>query len=502
MAILTKRKLADLIGPRGPIGADGIPGLDAVPTVTGLAAYVLGAASNVFKSALFLFFGTRIWGTGIDNTGATDSTAAIQAIIDANPGKRLYLPEGFYKISALTLSKGQHLRGAWQSDPRDLTSVFNSAGWATNANFTGTVLRSTLTTGVAITLLDTKVNSGGISDLTIIGPGTGTSTGISAGSSTMSVVNMQVNNVKVGNFYLGVTLRNVNEGSFHDLMIRGCLNAIELALSANQNAFHMLDIQWCGDGLKISADSVSNAFYSHIGQSNSGTALTLSGTKNTFYTPYWENNTVRAVDVLPTAAGCAIRDPFLNGTSDSVRIQAGAADTQLTGFGGYGTSVPITNAGTRTVLEGRFLNLTDTGVDSVIRDPGYGGSANGPGKATTPTPSGLTSGAATAALRVNNDGKRCKGRVEITVTAGPIVGQPAVALPVPQSAPGFIPVEAHLFRAGVGPVRIAGFITAGGSLTFNRIDSTTGAYGAFTTTLPYATAAGDILIANFDYERG
>jgi hypothetical protein len=316
-------------------------------------------------------------GAGIDKTGARDSTVAIQAIIDANPGRVLLLPAGVYKITALTLSKGQHLAGVGQQDWRDRFSSFGTAGWLLNENFNGTVIRSTLTAGSAITIVDTEVNSGGLSDFTLIGPGTGTSVGIVWGSTTVTVVNALVRSVKVGNFAVCVRMNLVNEGSFYDLMIRGCSLGLDLASQTNQNAFYTLDIQWCGDGLHVSANSNANAFYSMIGQSNSGIAAVVSGSKNVFYNPYFENNTTRAVDILSGAMGNKLDSPLQNGESDAIRVQAGAGDSALTGIGWQGGVATVVNAGDRTYIQGRISRLTDTGNSTIIVDPLIPGTAYG-----------------------------------------------------------------------------------------------------------------------------
>ncbi len=443
-------------------------------------------------------------GAGIDYTGATDSTAAVQTIIDANPGKVLQWANGVLEFSNLTVSKGQHLRGLGQQDWRDRTSTFNSAGWAVNANFSGTVLRSTATSGAAITICDTEVNSGGISDLTLIGPGTGTSVGIVWGSTTWTVVNARSRSVKVGNFSVGVRTNLVNEGSFYDLAIRGCTLGLDQAYTSIQNAFYLLDVQWCGDGVHVASNCYANAFYSPIVQSNSGTGIVVNGTKNVFYNPYCENNTTRAIDIV-AGSGNRIDVPFGNDASDDIRIQAAATDTSVTGFGFAGGVATLHNAGVRSYLQGNFAGvLTDTGTGTIVVDSGMAGSTYGAWDTTyVPTLGGtgwaIGNGTITGTQVVI--GKTVHMTATITFGTTSTFGSvsPTITLPFASNvARGSS--YGTILQSGVGSYQLAPYHSSTTVITAYALGAN-GAFTNLTATYPATFAATDVLKVYSTYER-
>lgn len=499
-------KIADLKGEQGVPGPQGLPGVNATPADAAVAGYVEGPSATRTALVGTLGMPVPVQGAGIDPTGVSDSTSAIQAIIDANPGRLLQLPAGVFKISALTISKGQHLQGVGQQDWRDRATYFGDAQFLVNANFKGTVLRSTLTTtNPAILIVDGEVNSGGLSDLSLIGPGSGTSTGVVVGSGTWTVVNALFRNVKIANFSVGMRTYLVNEGSFYDLRIRGCgTTGLDIADQTNQNAFYMLDIETCGDGLKIAGNCVANAFYSPILQSNTGTGLICAGIKNAFYNPYFENNTTRALDVTATANGNTFHDSYFNAITDSVRIAAGAAGTNLTGFGDYVTAVPVSNAGNRTFLQGRFYALTDTGVGTVLIDSGTAGSAFGAYETHTPTVSGITKGNGTAVTKYTTIGKRVTGEITFTVGSTTVMtGLATFTLPFPAAnAANGRPGTAALCLNQGDNWYFADSMITNTTVVVGLLNYTTRVLGPFTSTTPFSSwNTGDVLTVNFDYER-
>ena len=343
--------------------AAGIVNDTAIATIVGNPA----SATSVSLGSTYVP-GVMLVGAGIDPTGVTDSTAAVQAIITANPGRVLNLPAGVYQITSLTLTKGQHLKGAGYQDWRDRTTWFGYAAWLNNANFHGTVIRSTATTGVAITIADTEVGTGSLSDFILIGPGSGTSTGIQIGGTvvTGSVVHPVWRNIKVGNFATGVLMQWVNEGELYGLTIHGCTTALNLGANVNQNAFYVLDLQHDATALTMTSSDVANAFYSPISQSN-GVGFVVNGFKNVLFNPYVEGTTgTWAIDIAG-GNGNAIIAPLLSGAADGLRVQAGAYDTTITAFGADGALAPLVNAGSKTYMQGEFTGvLTDTGTNTII----------------------------------------------------------------------------------------------------------------------------------------
>jgi hypothetical protein len=364
-----------------------LDGLYVSKTLTAIGQYLNQTQLNATYSAK-ADYNAVMAGSGIDKTGVSDSTIAMQAIINANPGKTIIIPVGIFLFSQLLLNKGQTLIGSGQQDWRDRYTNFGDVGWANNANFNGTILRSIATSGNAITLVDTEVNSGGVANLTLIGPGNGTSTGLQIGSVTMSVVNAVVNKVKIGNFYVGLSTTMLNEASFNNVMLRGCTTGFNLGHYTIQNAFYMLDIERCFNGMIIDAGAWSNSFYSMIGQSNTGTAVTANGIKNIFYNPYFENNTIMAVDVLGTSQGLTFINMQSQDSTDISKVESGATDTSFINYVPSAANPGLTNVGTRTYLQGRFTNLNDIGTQTILIDSGAPGSAFGIWKPYVPILSG------------------------------------------------------------------------------------------------------------------
>ncbi|MGV8972261.1 MAG: glycosyl hydrolase family 28-related protein [Rhodoglobus sp.] len=476
--VLAKVKTVDGIG--SGLDADTLAGVSA-------AGFATAAQGTKADTAVTRFI---ITGAGIDLTGVSDSTAAIQAIITAHPGAALYLPAGVYRITTLTLSRGQHLLGAGQQAWRDTTDVFGSAGWMVNGNFTGTILRSTATSGVALTILDTVVNQGGCSDLTIIGPGSGTSIGISMGSATMSVVNPLVKSVRVGNFATGLYTRNVNDGSFYDLHVRGCQLALDLGASTNQNAFYTLDVERCGDGLHLASSTYANAFYSPLFQSNTGTAVTVSGVQNAFFNPYFESNTAGCV-IGSGSVGASIHSPFSNDVADGYTIAAGVLGTSIVGFR-QSAAVPVVNAGTDTYLQGRFAALTDTGTNTIIVDPSLGVfGAAWTAYAPALTGTGWAIGDGTIVGYSMKIGKTEHFRGLITFGAASTFGSvtPVVSLPsTVTNLRGAVNVIAT--RSGVGMYSLLGRMDRTVGFSVWGV-STAGALTTVTATSPAAWGSGD-----------
>lgn len=310
---------------------------------------------------------------GATGDNATNDTTAIQAAIDAaGYGGLVRFPPGNYKYTSLTLNHSQHLMGAGWHSLRDAATTFGDAAYATAGNFGGTILRSTLTSGSSIVHVGSGGNNvmeGRVSDLMIIGPGSGTSVGIQVGSGSVSVVKPIYRNVSVANFATGVQMTNVDEASF-ELTIRGCTKALSLVTAVNANAFYGLNMQRCTDGVVFEdATSLANTFTSMICQNLTGTDATVQGEAHVFLTPYFENAGTRAMD-FASASHCRVVSPSLQGTGGKdIRIQSGCFFNEFTGLKtSGGGAVSVTNAGNGTLLSGVLVNVTDTGTSTHLVD--------------------------------------------------------------------------------------------------------------------------------------
>lgn len=165
---------------------------------------------------------------GAIGDGTTDDTAAFVAAIAAKESLgstcRIYVPPGRYKLtSAIDLgTAGFTLEGDGYNYAHQ--NLFGDAAWANPAfgtGVTGSVLYwPNATDGLKIT----SYPSAGIhiKDIALVGPGTGTTTGLYEASPT-SVVNVVGDNVLIANWGRGLAIGGVEQGRFHGFRIWGCV---------------------------------------------------------------------------------------------------------------------------------------------------------------------------------------------------------------------------------------------------------------------------------------
>jgi hypothetical protein len=268
-------------------------------------------------------------GTGIDWTGATDSTTAIQAKIDAAPqGALIYCPAGVLKFSSITLDEGKRLIGSGWQFYRDAGTIFGDATYLNTTWYGGTLLKSTATSGAAITAYDTDVTGTVLKGFMLIGPGSGTSVGIDVGTSGDSVVNVDID-VGIVNFSLGLRTQNTHEGTIK-ATIRGCTKGATFGTDTNTLKID-LNVQRATDGASTHTSCLGLTFLTPIFQSLTGTGLSIEGTAHTILNPYFESSGgVRAVDFVSGTRHTLIT-PSLNTTPDRVRVQAACVNIRIIG---------------------------------------------------------------------------------------------------------------------------------------------------------------------------
>lgn len=227
-----------------------------------------------------------------DPTGATDSTAAIQAAIDATPeGGETILPPGILKFSHLELDRPITFGGAgFRATPN---VAMGDSEWADLSNFAGTVLVCTATSGVGIECLGSGENRGWrLKDFLLLGPGTGTSVGISIGSTTVSVTDPRLENVQVSNFAEGWKFRNVYEMTAIALKSKGCATGLRVLEATNQNVFVNTQVQFSEDiGIELAAVA-NDVFYGGLIQNCTGTGVSMGGISNTLDGFHFENSAI------------------------------------------------------------------------------------------------------------------------------------------------------------------------------------------------------------------
>lgn len=323
-----------------------------------VSAYPSGPIdTNAFSVKAYNPPNVRDYGAKGDNI--TDDTAAFVATLAAaGPGGKVRVPYGRYVLSSLALSNGQKLSGDGYYIDRDSVSTIGmAAGYLTPANITGSVLRFTNTTGNSVDHVKTTINvGGGIEDIAIIGPGSGTSVGINFGNATPRAVLAPVyRNVLVCNFATGLKMLHVNEGDMSSVLIKGCTTAISCVDDVNDVGWFKLNMQRCTNGLIQESGGLcyANSFVSPICQNITNFGFQLRGFSHSFSSPYFElcgagttgNNSMMS---FAGASDCTVTSPQKQGAGTyTIDIASGSnfnhflnvilSSTMLVANGGTGS---------------------------------------------------------------------------------------------------------------------------------------------------------------------
>ena len=269
--------------------------LHAVDSVNSSFVQTGTPASGTVAHKLRQFVSVTDQPYGATGDGSTDDTVAIQAAIDAvADGGTVWFPSPAvdYKFSTLTVDKAVTLQGAgWQVRANQ---AFGHADWANTTFNQGSILRSTATSGVAITCNKaSEALQYSLRDIAIIGPGSGTSTGILLGGATAPVMS-QWRNVMVANFSKGVDFTGVIDCSFYDLRVRGNTTGIEFDDDTFQNAFYNLEVQKATDAL-VFIGAAQNDFFGGLVQGNTNGIVFRPDAGSleslNFYGTWFESNT-------------------------------------------------------------------------------------------------------------------------------------------------------------------------------------------------------------------
>lgn len=301
------------------------------------------------------------WGAKGD--GVTNDTAAIQAAIDTAgaAGATTFFPPGVYLVSTLTLPVHTVMQGAGI-----YSTVTNSFGPAyyplavlqNPTYFRGSMILSTATTGTAI---DASVlyQTLSIRDLGIIGPGSGTSTGVAQGTGVKSYWA----NALIANFSTGVSWSS-EDGVIDGAAILGCQTGLKLTGGApNQNAFHALYMVANQTAISVGASQI-NTFANCVIQGNTGPVVVDLGTEAlasadgvTFTGCYFENSSGAVTHTVFARAGSdklAVINCHFGGGQDKVVIDGNSAT--VIGLESPPPLGVVVNGG-GSVIIGEFLGL-------------------------------------------------------------------------------------------------------------------------------------------------
>lgn len=171
------------------------------------------------KSAVYLTnpkYGAKL-------NGNNDDAALAAATLDVPKGGKLVLPGSLIGFSTWSPRADIHVQGAGYRCIQN--AAFADSGWATSnygTTIAGTVLASTATSGTAVTIADTvqDTSNGSFVGVMILGPGTGTSTGLAVGGAHFNAPYGNLD-VMVANFDNGVTFTKVESSTFASVRIRG-----------------------------------------------------------------------------------------------------------------------------------------------------------------------------------------------------------------------------------------------------------------------------------------
>lgn len=288
----------------------------------GRARYVTDASrglwidqGNQFYSLTGEIYNVKSYGA-VGN-GTTDDTTAIQAAITACPaGGMVYFPPGNYKFSTLTISTPITLQGGGWSTTT--VGVLGDANWTqANGKCFGSILRSTATSGNAI-LCDhaTLSQAYNFNDIMLIGPGSGTSTGVMLGTTAAPTAG-HWSNVMIANFSVGMDLVAIEDYGFFGVRLRGNGINLQVESNTNQNVFVNMEIQKATTGIKIKGGSL-NCWYGGLIQGNTiGVLFDSAGAEELTFDGLWlESNATSHFKFDATAAawtGITIRNTRSSG---------------------------------------------------------------------------------------------------------------------------------------------------------------------------------------------
>lgn len=249
-----------------------------------LSAHITDTDAHAGHTLTGLYAGAA---AGYDVLNDAVLAAALSA---ATEGDTIHLPVGLYQFTSLPVVKGVTIKGAgrWSI----VVASKGDAQWAIanyGTNFGGTVLACTATSGNAVEFdgAGSKVIQADLRDLMVLGPGSGTSVGISHGTASTPVARCGISNVTVANFATGLVV-HCEEGNYQQVAAVGCQKGAVIA--DNNNYFAVLSAQACSTtGVEISG--VGNLLDAPLIQANTGVGLRFvnGGNGNRVQTPYFEN---------------------------------------------------------------------------------------------------------------------------------------------------------------------------------------------------------------------
>jgi hypothetical protein len=319
------------------------------------------------------------------NTAGQNDTALANVLTDMGHGDTLYIPSAAtpYLFSTFSPTKTIHIKGGSPGHVRN-QRPFGYANWTDGTAISsglvaGTVLRSTATTGSAIFLdMNGDLNHSSLEDIILIGPGTGTSIGLTVGAQASAIgfpVRTRLRNVTVANFATGIDSTCEN-ATWDGIYIVGCSTGLSTHYPFNGNTINGLNVEITSVAAVSMVASDGNRFNGGVIQGNTGKGIYMAGCwANSFESIYFENTAATGpqTDVqLSTdvgATGLACSDNTFNGfwathASASPRfvIDQGSVRNTFSGSGPHAAvAYNVTMSGAYNVFN---MNLSGTITES------------------------------------------------------------------------------------------------------------------------------------------
>lgn len=303
-----------------------------------------------------------------DNTGLAWGQAklTLAAAYTALPaaGGRIYVGWGIFTESEWDITKPVWVQGIgyWSYQ----TGAFGSANWNNTSFYGGTVIKSTATSGHGI-FFNVGNFPGGLQDLMVLGPGSGTSNGVSITDANA----IAINNVQSCNFKTTWNFGNVEDCDFHNLYARGYLTGFSLANATNQNNFYNTRCEFgTTTSILVTDNSHLNMFYGGLIQAlvagcNGIVCDGVSGTHDNHFDAFWfenPNGPGKSVWFKSGSQGCSLTRSFLS-ANEVVQIDGPNSVIGPNGWGGGGT-LNISGLGTKNYGQWGSPTITRTDAGS------------------------------------------------------------------------------------------------------------------------------------------
>tara|TARA_R110000737_G_scaffold327196_1_gene341340 strand:- start:869 stop:2344 length:1476 start_codon:yes stop_codon:yes gene_type:complete len=228
---------------------------------------------------------------GAVGDGVTDDTAAIQAAIDSVvAGGTLYVPasSGHYLYTSLTIAEAITIAGDGFSADQN-SATLGAAKW-TDGSMSGSVLRSTSTSGVAITIGQPSLATlqYNFSNIMLLGSATsaviGTLKLVLFGDSSQSSGSGSSlwSNVCLGNASILMDADNIEQCLFERVSYRGCATGLRITNTAcNANSWRACEWQACSTiGVIFTAAGNGNTFDGDLMQGLGADGMSIMGSGN------------------------------------------------------------------------------------------------------------------------------------------------------------------------------------------------------------------------------